>query len=68
MKEITLKIPDKDIVSFLKVIQKLDYVEISEQSDIPEQHKDIVRNRIRKSQSDPERLQPWDEARHSLKM
>ena len=66
MKEITLKIPDKDIASFLKVLQKLDYVEISEHSDIPEQHKDIVRDRIKKSHSDPNRLQPWDEARHTL--
>jgi len=60
MKEITLKIPDKKLSFFIELIKQLGF-EIAEKAEIPEEHKAIVRERIRTSK--PEDLIPWEEAR-----
>ena len=63
MKEITLKIPDKKYGFFMELIKQLG-IEVTEETDIPEEHKDIVRERIETSQ--PEDMIPWKEARKQL--
>jgi hypothetical protein len=35
---------------------------------IPEEHKNIVRQRIKASEADPSRLLNWDEVKHKLKV
>ena len=52
---------------FLKTIQNLDYVQVSDPEGIPEAHKEKVRERISKSEENPERLISWQEAKSSLK-
>lgn len=64
MKEITLKVPDHKIDFVLELFEQLG-IEISDDIEIPEEHKEIVRERIRTS--DPEKLIPWDEARKQFK-
>ena len=45
-------------LSFVKKIERLDSVE---SFDIPQEHKTIVRNRIKKSEENPEILLDWDD-------
>lgn len=63
MKEITLKIPDKKLQFFMELFEQLG-VQATQQIDIPESQKKIVRQRIEKS--NPEELVPWNEARKKL--
>ncbi len=63
MKEITLKIPNEKFGFFMELIQQLGF-EISEEIEIPEEHKNIVRERI--ETAEPEDMIPWEEARKQL--
>lgn len=60
MKEVTLKIPDKKLGFFMELIKQLGF-EVSEEVEIPEEHKAIVRERIKTGKS--EDMVPWKEAR-----
>ncbi len=60
MKEVTLKIPDKKFNFFMELVQQLGF-ETAKENEIPEEHKAIVRERIRNSK--PEKMIPWKEAR-----
>ncbi len=60
MKEITLKIPDNKFSFFMELIQQLG-IEISEEEGITEEHKSIVRERIKNAKA--EDMIPWEEAR-----
>lgn len=61
MKEITLKIPDHKVDFVLELIEQLGLEVSSEQMEIPEEHKEIVRERIKTAK--PEDQVPWEEAR-----
>jgi hypothetical protein len=63
MKEVTLKIPDNKLGFFMELIKQLGF-EVSEEVEIPEEHKTIVRERIKTTNSDD--LIPWKEAREQL--
>jgi hypothetical protein len=60
MKEITLKIPDQKFDFFMELISQLG-LEVTTETDIPEEHKAIVRERIKTAR--PEDIVPWSEAR-----
>ena len=60
MKEVTLRIPDKKFGFFMELIKQLGF-EVSEEVEIPEEHKDIVRERIKTSK--PEEKVDWKDAR-----
>lgn len=60
MKEVTLKISDKKYDFFMELVRQLG-IEVTENIDIPEEHKAIVNNRINTSQT--EEMIPWKEAR-----
>jgi len=60
MKEITLKVPDKKFDFFMELINQLGF-EVSQQDDISDEQKDMVRARILKSSSDPNTLLNWEE-------
>jgi hypothetical protein len=66
MKEVTLKIPDKKFKFFMELIKHLGF-EVSEEVDIPEDHKNIVRERIKKSYENQDRLLEWDEVKDDFK-
>ncbi|RAV28745.1 hypothetical protein [Sinomicrobium soli] len=63
MREITLKIPDKKFSFFMELIRQLG-IQVAEDIEIPEEHKAIVRERIKNSK--PENLIPWEEAREQF--
>ena len=60
MKEVTLKIPDKELGFFMELIQQLGF-EVSEGPDIPEEHQNVVKARIKTGH--PEEMVLWKEAR-----
>jgi hypothetical protein len=64
MKEVTLKIPETKINFFMELIKQLG-LEVSRELDIPEEHKTIVRSRIKNSK--PEEMISWEDARKKLK-
>lgn len=64
MKQITLNIPDDKYTFFLELMENLGF-EKTDELTIPQEHKDIVRERIRNSK--PDELISWDEARKKLK-
>ena len=64
MKEVTIKIPDKKFNFFMELINHLGF-EISLETEIPEEHKEIVRERIKASKS--EDLIEWNNARKQFK-
>jgi hypothetical protein len=63
-----------DIVRQLSPKQKLKLKEVLQESQnidnyvIPEEHRNIVRQRMKASQDDPSRLLNWEEARQKLKV
>lgn len=66
MKEITLKIPDNKVEFFIELIKQLG-LELSEEKDILEEHKRIVRERIKMSTDNPSRLIEWDAIKDDFK-
>lgn len=64
MKEITLKVPDHKIDFVLELFEQLG-IEVSDDIEIPEEHKEIVRERIKTA--DPKKMIPWSETRKRLK-
>jgi len=60
MKKITLEIPDKKWSFFMELVRELG-LEVSEDAEIPEEHKTIVRERIQTEK--PEDMIRWKEAR-----
>lgn len=59
MKEVTIKIPDRKLHFILELLNQLG-IEVTHKYDIPEEQMSIVRDRIAKSNLDPERLEDWD--------
>ncbi|NCS87974.1 MAG: hypothetical protein AUK34_05115 [Ignavibacteria bacterium CG2_30_36_16] len=66
MKEITVKIPDKKVDFFMELIDQLG-ITISREVEIPEEQKIIVRDRIKKTNKNPERLIDWSKVHNKFK-
>ena len=64
MKEVTLKIPDSKLSFFMELVKQLGF-EATHVVEIPEEHKNLVRERI--SSAKPEDMIPWKDARKQLK-
>ncbi len=64
MKVLSVKIPDGQIRFFKDLIKRLGF-EFVEEPTIPEEHKAIVRHRMKSYSKDD--LIPWDIARKSLR-
>lgn len=60
MKEVTLKIPDKKLSFFMELIRQLGF-EVAQETEIPEEHKTIVRERIKSA--NPDDILSWEDAR-----
>jgi len=65
MTQFTISITDNKAKIFLEFMRNLPFVKKSESLDsgfiIPQEHKTIVRDRIRKSEENPEILLDWDD-------
>jgi hypothetical protein len=64
MREITIKIPEDKFSFFQQLITNLGF-DFEVDIQIPEEHKEIVRERIKKSK--PEDFKSWKEARKQLR-
>ncbi len=64
MKEVILKVPDHKLAFFLELVQQLGF-EATHDGEIPEEHKKLVRERIKSAK--PEDMVPWKEARKQLR-
>lgn len=64
MRKVTINVPDHKYQFFMELLQNLGF-DKTEELEIPEQHKEIVRERIRNSK--PEELIPWSEARKQIR-
>lgn len=60
MKRVTLRIPEDKLNFFKELFHQLG-LEITHETETPEKDKEKVRERIDKSQKNPERLQNWNE-------
>lgn len=68
MKHITIQIPENKYSFFMELLKSFKYVKIEEETIIPEEHKDMVRERSKLSEQDPSRRIKWDEAKHKIKL
>lgn len=66
MKEIILKVPEQKVDFVLELICQLGLEVSSEQMEIPEKHKEIVRKRIQKSRANPEHLKDWEQVKDTF--
>ncbi|RLD83075.1 MAG: hypothetical protein DRJ10_04185 [Bacteroidetes bacterium] len=69
MKQFTISIPDGKARIFLEFMNSLSFVNQIEEIDyfiVPEEHKKIVRERIRKSEAKPEILLDWDNVKDNF--
>lgn len=67
MKEITLKIPESRLAFFMELVEQLGF-EVAGDLEISEEHKALVRERIRRSDQDPDRLLDWEEAQDNFRL
>ncbi len=64
MRQITLSVPEDKYEFFVELLQTLEFVSI-EDFEIPEEHKNIVRERIKTSSK--ENWVKWDDVKDSFK-
>lgn len=70
MKQYTITIPDNKASSFIDMMKSIGYVKNIEDStaiEIPEEHKQIVRERIKKYKNSPESYLSWDDIEKNIK-
>lgn len=65
MEELTVRVPSERLDFFKELLKELD-IEVAQQIEIPEEHKNIVRERIKRSEQNPERLLNWEEVRNQF--
>ena len=68
MAHFSVTVPDSKVTFFKELLQNLNFT--AKQTDeiiIPEEHKNIVRERIKASEADPSRLMGWDKVKHNIK-
>jgi hypothetical protein len=64
MKEIIVRIPDTKLSFFMELLKNLGIEVKGEDVVIPEEHKEIVRKRIKNAND--ENFTPWEEARKKI--
>ena len=71
MKQYTITIPDSKVSIFVKMMKSISFVKNIEESytvDIPEEHKTIVRERIKRYENSPESYIEWDGIENKVKL
>jgi hypothetical protein len=65
MKEVTIKVPEEQYRFFIELLQQLGLETSDEETfEVPEVHKDIVRNRLKNLKV--ENLKDWDEVKEKF--
>ena len=71
MKQYTITIPDSKVSIFVEMMKSISFVKNIEEGytmDIPEEHKSIVRERIKKYKNSPESYLEWDDIENKIKL
>lgn len=69
MKQVILEIPDNKYNFIMELLKSFKYLKVEDNSIlITEEHKNIVRNRIKASEADPSRLLDWNEVKDQFKL
>lgn len=71
MKQYTITIPDQEENSFIELLKSISYITSIEESgvfDIPEEQKQVVRDRIAKYADRPESYLTWEELENKIKL
>ena len=71
MKQFTITIPDNEESGFIELMKSISYITNIEKNsifDIPEEHKQLVRNRIEKYKSYPESYMTWEDIENKMKL
>ena len=65
MKQVILTIPENKFQFFMELIKNLGFINPTE-IDIPEEHKQIVRERIAESDKNPTKILDWEEVKNDF--
>jgi hypothetical protein len=69
MRQVLLEIPDKKYNFIMELLKSFKYLKVEDNNiSVPEEHKDIVRQRIKASNEDPSRLLNWDEVKNQFNL
>ncbi len=67
MKQFTISIPDSKASMFFELMKSLSFVKkVEEVIDIPEEHKKIVLERIKKYENNPDAYLDWEDVEKEL--
>lgn len=67
MKEIILKVPESKFNFFMELFAELG-LDISQNIEVSEEQKTLVRERIRKSKNDQNELLDWEDVKDNFKL
>jgi hypothetical protein len=65
MKEVVIKIPDPKFKFFMELMEQLG-LEVFQRYDISEEQMNVVMERISLADSDPDRIQNWDDVKNKI--
>lgn len=71
MKQYTITIPDEEESGFIELMKGISYITNIEKNsifDIPEEHKQLVRERIEKYKNNPESYMTWVDIENKMKL
>lgn len=71
MKQFTITIPDQEENSFVELMKSVPYISRIEETtifDIPEEQKQLVRDRIEKYKNSPDSYLTWEELENKMKL
>lgn len=71
MKNFTITIPDNKENIFIEMMKSISFVkniQASNDIDISEEHKEIVRNRIKRMEENPESCLSWEDIERKIKL
>lgn len=71
MKNFTITIPDNKENIFIEMMKSISFVQniqVSNDIDISEEHKEIVRKRIKRMEENPESCLSWEDIERKIKL
>jgi hypothetical protein len=69
MRQVILEIPDKKYNFIMELLKSFKYLKVEDTAiTVPEEHKNIVRQRIKASKEDPSLLLNWDEVKNQFNL
>ena len=71
MKQYTITIPENKMSIFVEMMKSISFIKNIEEGytiDVPDEHKAIVRERIKKYENSPESYLEWDDIENEIKL